>query len=73
MTARELMTILKALGAEEVRKGKGSHIRFRAGNCNTTVPAHKGEDIKIGTLRGIVRDLEPALGADWLRRYLERK
>jgi predicted RNA binding protein YcfA (HicA-like mRNA interferase family) len=32
----------------------------------TTVPQH-GDDIPIGTLRAIERDLAPALGIGWLR------
>lgn len=72
MTARELIRILRAVGAEEVRKGKGSHVRFRLGACSTTVPVHLGEDIRLGTLRAIERQLEPCLGERWLRRYLGR-
>jgi len=72
VTARELIAILHALGAVEVRKGRGSHVRFRVGTCSTTVPVHAGEDLRIGTLRAIERQLEPCLGERWLRRYLER-
>jgi len=72
MTARELIRILKALGAVQVRQ-RGSHVRFQAGKWSTTVPVHKGEDLRPGTLAAIVRDLEPKLGPDWLRRYLDRR
>jgi predicted RNA binding protein YcfA (HicA-like mRNA interferase family) len=69
MKARQLIAILRRLGAVE-RSGKGSHVRFTYGTCNTTVPNHKGEDIKTGTLNGIERDLEPCMGKDWLKRAL---
>lgn len=65
MKARELRHILKALGCKEGRQ-KGSHLRVECGKCRTTIPVHPGEDIKPGTLRQIVRDLEPCLGKGWL-------
>ncbi len=68
LKARELIRILRALGAEE-RPGKGSHIRFRVGTCFTTVPNHQGEDLRAGTVRAIEANLEPCLGPGWLRRY----
>ena len=73
MTARELLKILRSLGCEEVRKGKGSHVRFSIGGRSTTVPVHAGEDLKTGTLHGIEKDLEPALGKDWLKKARGRK
>lgn len=51
----------------EERAGKGSHRRFKAGACATTVPMHKG-DLKIGTLKGIERDMVPVFGEGWLVR-----
>jgi predicted RNA binding protein YcfA (HicA-like mRNA interferase family) len=70
--SRELIRILRALGAEE-RAGKGSHIRFRVGTCFTVVPNHKGDDLKVGTVNGIEADLEPCLGRDWLKHALRGK
>lgn len=70
MKAKDLARLLKSLGCEEVRKGKGSHVRWRCGICNTTLPMHAGEDISPGTLRGIERDLEPCLGPGWLKKHL---
>jgi len=32
----------------------------------TVVPVH-GKDIPLGTVRAIVRDLEPCLGKGWMR------
>jgi predicted RNA binding protein YcfA (HicA-like mRNA interferase family) len=65
MKAREVVARLRQLGCEE-RKGKGSHVVFKSGSCRTTVSVHKGKEIKAGTLRGIERDMEPALGKGWL-------
>ncbi len=64
MTARELLKILRKAGCVEVRQ-KGSHLVIRCGKCQTTVPVHKGEGIKKGTLAAIGRNLEPCLGKDW--------
>ncbi|RLB54523.1 MAG: toxin HicA [Deltaproteobacteria bacterium] len=64
MTARELLRILRKAGCVEVRQ-KGSHLVIRCGKCQTTVPVHKGEDIKKGTLAAIGGNLEPCLGKDW--------
>ncbi len=46
------------------------HVRFRIGACNTTVSMHAGRDLPRGTLRGIEKDLEPALGEGWLKRIM---
>jgi predicted RNA binding protein YcfA (HicA-like mRNA interferase family) len=63
MTASELMRILKRRGCV-VKPGKGSHMKVVCGKCGTVVPMHRG-DIPPGTLRSIVRLLEPCLGKDW--------
>ena len=52
------------LGCTEVRQS-GSHVVVRCGHCQTVVAKHGG-DIRPGTLRSIVRDLEPCLGKGWL-------
>jgi predicted RNA binding protein YcfA (HicA-like mRNA interferase family) len=69
LKAREIMRILRAMGAEE-RAGKGSHVRFTLGACSTTVPNHKGEDIRKGTLAAIEASMEPCLGSNWLRKII---
>lgn len=66
MTAKELRRVLRARGCVEVRQ-KGSHLRIQCGSCATTVPVHAGEDIGVGLLRRIERDLAPCLGKDWLK------
>ena len=67
MTAREVRRILRERGGVEARQ-RGSHLRVRCGNgcCNSTVPVHRGEDIRFGTLRGIQADLAKCLGEGWL-------
>lgn len=65
MTARELRRILRSKGCVEVRQ-KGSHLRVRCGTCSTSIPVHKGEDLGIGLLQKIERDLAPCLGEGWL-------
>jgi predicted RNA binding protein YcfA (HicA-like mRNA interferase family) len=67
VTARERIRILRSVGAEEVRKGKGSHVLFRIGRCSTVVPVHKGEDLSPGVVRNIERHLAPCLGDGWLQ------
>lgn len=65
MTARQLLRILRRKDCIEVRR-RGSHVRVRCGKCVTTVPDHAGEDLGIGLLNQIRRDLEPCLGEGWL-------
>jgi predicted RNA binding protein YcfA (HicA-like mRNA interferase family) len=67
MTSRDLRRLLKELGCIEVRQ-HGSHLRVECGRCVTTIPVHKGEDRRPGTLRQIERDLEPCLGKKWLKK-----
>ncbi|MCF6283802.1 MAG: type II toxin-antitoxin system HicA family toxin [Candidatus Hydrogenedentes bacterium] len=54
---REVVSILNALGFQEVRQ-RGSHKQFRHadGRC-TTLPFHRGRDISPILLRQIVRDI----------------
>ena len=65
--AKDLLRLLKRLGCVEVRQ-KGSHVIVRCGNCTSVVPVHAGEDLKIGTLKAIERQLEPCLGKGWMSR-----
>jgi predicted RNA binding protein YcfA (HicA-like mRNA interferase family) len=67
MKGKDLLRRLRTLGCVEVRQ-KGSHVRVECGRCVTTVAVHAGEDMPPGTLRNIVRDLEPCLGKGWLQR-----
>jgi predicted RNA binding protein YcfA (HicA-like mRNA interferase family) len=57
LTGPELAKALRALGYERVRQD-GSHIRMTTqlkGEHHATVPNHR--PIKIGTLRGILKDV----------------
>ncbi len=65
MRARILLRKLIDLGCFQARQ-KGSHIRVQCGKCYTTVPNHAGEELGIGLLKQIQRDLEPCLGKGWL-------
>lgn len=66
MQPRELRKLLRELGCVELRQ-HGSHLVVRCGKCTTVIPVHKGRDIAPGTLRAIVKQLEPCLGKDWLK------
>jgi predicted RNA binding protein YcfA (HicA-like mRNA interferase family) len=64
MTGKEVLRRLRRLGCEVVRQ-KGSHVRIRCGDCQTTVPVHAGEDLPAGTLAAIQRDLAACVGRSW--------
>jgi len=66
MKARVLLKLLRKHNCVEIRQ-RGSHIRIRCDKCHTTVPFHAGEDLGIGLLKAIEKDLEPCLGKGWLR------
>ena len=57
LRSREVISILTALGFEEVRQ-RGSHKQFRhADGRATTVPVHAGRDLSPILLRRIARDV----------------
>ena len=58
LTARELITVLKRLGFEEVHR-RGSHRTFKraADRRRVTIPVHHGTTLKKGLLRGILNDI----------------
>lgn len=58
--------MLRLLGCIQVCQ-RGSHVRVACGKCVTTIPVHKGEDLGMGLLHKIEKDLEPCLGKHWLR------
>ena len=59
MTYRELTRKLRALGCEFDRQSRGSHEIWRnpANGGRTTIPNWGGKDLRVGTIRGILRDL----------------
>jgi predicted RNA binding protein YcfA (HicA-like mRNA interferase family) len=59
--------MLRSRGCIETRQ-RGSHVRIECRTCVTTVPVHAGEDIGLGLLRRIERDLERCLGKGWLKK-----
>ena len=64
MTGKEVLRRLKKRGCDVVRQ-KGSHVRIRCKECQTTVPVHAGEDLPVGTLSAIERDLAACIGRGW--------
>jgi len=58
LSTKEIIKKLKKnVGLEEVRKGKGSHVIWRAENGKSTSIPLKKNDMPIGTLKGILKDL----------------
>ncbi len=60
MTYRELTRKLRALGCEFDRQSRGSHEIWRnpATGRRTTIPNWGGKDLRFGTFRAILRDLD---------------
>jgi len=66
---RELIRALERMGFRLLRKSRGSHQQFEhPDGRRTTVPVHKGKDIRPGLLRKILRDIE--IDAEALRQWL---
>ena len=63
LSGREVCRILEAHGFAEVRR-RGSHVvmQHRAASGSVTVPVPDHSELKIGTLRGILRQAK--LGVD---------
>jgi predicted RNA binding protein YcfA (HicA-like mRNA interferase family) len=59
LSGREICKILAEHGFEKVRQ-KGSHIimQKRRGNTTVTVPVPDHDEVKMGTLLGIIRQSE---------------
>lgn len=57
ISAKELIKILEKQGFEVVHQ-KGSHVRLKHSDSRrTTVPMHSGENVGVGLLRKILRDV----------------
>lgn len=70
ISGKKMVKILKFLGFEELRI-KGSHHFFFNSNTKktATVPIHKNENLSIGVLKEILRDIElPVEDYEELRR-----
>ncbi len=70
MKTRGLLALIRRLGCTvDPKRGKGSHVLVTCpGGCVTTIPNHRGEDIRPGTLRAIERQLEKCLGPNWTKK-----
>ncbi|MCP4215251.1 MAG: type II toxin-antitoxin system HicA family toxin [bacterium] len=64
MKYREIAGILKKMGCEEIpRRRGGSHRKWlnKAKGRGTVIPDHGSKDLKIGTVKAIIKQL----GLDW--------
>jgi len=57
VTGQEMSRFLERQGFQLLRV-RGSHHYFAQGDKHTTVPVHGNRDLKVGTLRSILRDIE---------------
>lgn len=74
MKSRDVNLRIESLGGYETRQ-RGSHRRYAATYTDpegvertafTTVQQHRSQDIPLGTLKSIQRDMTPAFGEGWL-------
>lgn len=68
MKARRLLKILKAKGCEiDKRSGKGGHQKVvHSSGCMTVIPSHGSEDLTVGLLKSIEKQMAKCLGEKWL-------
>jgi predicted RNA binding protein YcfA (HicA-like mRNA interferase family) len=57
ISGKEMVRFLEREGFEIVRV-RGSHHFMQKENLRTSVPVHAGKDLKVGTLRSILRDIQ---------------
>ena len=64
-SGQDMVRFLQARGFR-VARIRGSHHVMENGGLRTTVPVHGGKILRIGTLRGILRDidLDPSVFAE---------
>ena len=67
VTGKTMVAFLKKQGFTVVRV-RGSHHVLQQGDLRTTVPVHGNRDLKTGTLRKILRDIDltPREYEEWL-------
>jgi len=65
MRPRKVRKRLRKAGCKELRQ-KGSHLRVSCppDDRKSTIPVHKGKDIKKGTLKSIEKDLDIDIDGD---------
>lgn len=56
-SGKEMVRFLESRGFVVIRI-RGSHHYLQRDELRTTVPAHRNETLKIGTLKSILRDIE---------------
>jgi predicted RNA binding protein YcfA (HicA-like mRNA interferase family) len=66
VSGKEVLKRLGRMGCIVVRQS-GAHAIVRCGRCQTVVPVHSGQDLPVGTLHRIVRDLSPCIGKEWAK------
>jgi predicted RNA binding protein YcfA (HicA-like mRNA interferase family) len=59
VTGQQMVRFLQREGFQLLRI-RGSHNYLTNGELRTSVPVHGNSDLKIGTLRGILRDVQMA-------------
>lgn len=67
LTGEQMVRFLESNGFVKLRI-RGSHYVMAKGDLRTVVPVHSGRSLKIGTLRGILSDIEMSpvtFAADW--------
>jgi predicted RNA binding protein YcfA (HicA-like mRNA interferase family) len=57
ISGKEMVRFLEREGFEIVRV-RGSHHFLQKEDLRTSVPVHSGKDMKVGTLRSILRDIQ---------------
>lgn len=57
ISGQEMARFLQRLGFQLVRV-RGSHHYFARGSTHTTVPVHGNHNLRVGTLRSVLRDVE---------------
>ena len=57
ISSKDMVKIMESLGFKEIRQ-KGSHKSFRHEDGRTTVVPFHGEDLGIGLIRKILKDIE---------------
>lgn len=67
LTGQEMVRFLQRDGFQLLRV-RGSHHFLAKGELRTSVPVHGNRDLKIGTLRGIIRDVQLSAG-EFIARY----
>jgi predicted RNA binding protein YcfA (HicA-like mRNA interferase family) len=67
VTGQEMVRFLQREGFQLLRV-RGSHHFLAKGELRTSVPVHGNRELKIGTFRGILRDIQLSTG-EFVARY----